>query len=366
MSLESLITRVIPPVPTSILTHTLPVDGTVLDLVNARRIDASCMNPCCIPVLLREPPTLVSEDGLLAFCQTTPYPHVDLVRRCWEAQKASNEQFDFLSVEIRHGGQYIRLPLWFFSYWDLMNRRQAEISFWTEQELVRQPEHHWVFSKIPWWCPSGYPYYLEELVEFLRPDWLSRGALDNLAITANKMMARDLLGRFNHFAGSDTARRLIDDYRYSEPSQLRADRWPGTLREKLKTGEYKRLGLLFFVNQSLGLTPKQDDGNHWIGVVIDGETKKILLGDSLRGTPTEGVISVVRRWLGLSFGSDTHFIQTSLHSRYQPDFWSCGDHAFTMVAHHLAPSLFPPLSAGLESLVYRKTLLEKILEYMHV
>jgi hypothetical protein len=233
-----------------------------------------------------------------------------------------------------------------------------------KREIVDDPQNTVYLARFPWSARSKSAYRPHDLVKYLGKDWMGADGLDNAVATANKILSMDPSTQSFEFAVMDTSLKILTDFRKGEVP--RNNRWPGTYREKLKTGECKRLGMCFNVNTVTGLPTKERPGNHWIGVVINPETKEILIGDSLPGTPLHGVLSTLKEWLALSFGPTPTFTHGHLPSRVQRDYWSCGDHAFAMVAHHLAPQSFAPFPDGLDSFTHRIQLLEKILEYIHV
>jgi len=77
--------------------------------------------------------------------------------------------------------------------------------------------------------------------------------------------------------------------------------WISRLFDEFKGGSLEQLGLA--VNVMVGGGP-HEQGNHWIGVVIDAPKSTIYIGDSQQNLPDEQVIDVLQWFLKGAFPQD--------------------------------------------------------------
>jgi hypothetical protein len=351
----------LPPIPSDLLPQILPLDGSVLDLIRTRparrfKFDGG---PASTPMLLPLEPDVVSNEELLEKCAALPIPTKPALQRCW-TRWAEEGRPSFRSVQLRHGEKHRRLPTWFFSYWYLMHQEEANITFWyrlaDNAENPSHPAYNRGISIIPW--RSTPTFRTIDLAPYLSEEWLQTDHMIPLKNLANHLIANRRLRILDPFFGS----RLHSDFLATKHNKkLTTRKWCDSIRGKLERGELDQVGVFFNIVAGGGFPQEEGDGDHWVAVVFDRFQEKIHYGDSLRPNklPPPDLTSLLKWWIKLSF--EKPWTIDTLPTIRQPNYWSCGEFAFTMMASWIAPTHFQPLGPC-DLREYRVQLLERIVK----
>src|SRR6266704_3406686 len=91
----------------------------------------------------------------------------------------------------------------------------------------------------------------------------------------------------------------------------------------------------------MGMPEMPSEGNHWVAVVLDGQNRRILFGDSLGYQLHATILAMLDWWLRPAF--EQPFSIYELQYNRQAGSWSCRDQAVNMMAHYLSLDQFPLL-----------------------
>jgi hypothetical protein len=113
-------------------------------------------------------------------------------------------------------------------------------------------------------------------------------------------------------------------------------KWVMALHEAFCKKELHKVGFPVNVMAGAGL---QQQGNHWIGMVIDAPASTIFIGDSQEYLPSPHVISMINWFLECVFPHQ--FSIKTLASSMQPRNWSCSEYSINMITHHFLLEEYP-------------------------
>jgi Ulp1 family protease len=134
-----------------------------------------------------------------------------------------------------------------------------------------------------------------------------------------------------HVAGTFFITLLLEIYRHPERDEYYAtakcNAWLRRWGQELGTGVLEKLVAIVNLNQ-----------NHWVSVVIDVPSSRILYGDSL-GNPITCEIKGVLTWW-TSHHTATNFQIHKLAITRQEDTCSCGMLAWNAIAAHVLPETY--------------------------
>lgn len=103
------------------------------------------------------------------------------------------------------------------------------------------------------------------------------------------------------------------------------------------------------------------NGNHWVPIVLDFETRSLHYGDSLRMTPDADLMATLDWWTVAHTGQQ--FEAAKLLTTHQTDNFSCGLLSFNAIGHFLSEDQFPLLRNDAATLyAARIDMLQEILE----
>jgi Ulp1 family protease len=187
---------------------------------------------------------------------------------------------------------------------------------------------------IPWTGNiNGFPGTVptEYLTRYLTDDWLTDEHENQMLHLLEHELSRS--GRSNGIYIADTffVTRLLEIYRHRDRDEhyatAKCNAWLRRRGQELGTGVLEKLVAIVNLNQ-----------NHWVSVVIDVPTSRILYGDSL-GKPITREIKAVLTWW-TNHHTATNFPIHDLAITHQNDSCSCGMLAWNAIAAHVLPETY--------------------------
>ena len=339
-----------PTIPEPLQRHfSVPYGRSVIDLAQVlfhpRPI---CTGPCCQPRLIRSKAFLDGESAV-AVLQNLPTPGLSGIQRTvgtWPP----GQHFD--AVEVRHNGGTWRFAPWALTVWHTFVNIRDSLSVWQRAveyfETSTDTETVTLLRSLRWDGDCAIPdASLTSIGRLATKQWLNDECISVLVYMVNL----DLSGGTSYILTSLSSNFIRSAWHIFKRDGFRITRnWVTKLYDSFKAGDLERLGLC--VNVIAGGGP-HEQGNHWVGVVIDAPASTIYLGDSLGNPPDDEVLNMVKWFLT---GVFTHnFSVRPLQSPIQPVNWSCGDFAVNMIAHQLLPEKYPLHGTHVDDAVCHRT-----------
>ncbi|KAJ7050612.1 hypothetical protein C8F01DRAFT_1344185 [Mycena amicta] len=310
--------------------------------------------------LVSSPPTHADID-----ISTLTMPPDAVLRTLMVALAAADESDAYDSVACPHiPGNKSTYPLYLVSYWvELIDvrdtRRQWEAA---HKALTKQLETapgnvaaqtaHTKMLALPWGGSlAGFDERvgLPALARFCTRDWLQTTHINLM------LELVDLRGELSaaglQVLPSEHGRDIMDLY---------ADGGEGYDTEK-GYAKLRKQGQDFGTGLDAKLaTVVNINANHWVGLVIDFESKTVLYGDPLRGSAPIDLKRSYNWWIAQHNLDD--FTWQILPSTAQTDSFSCGILAHNAVDHYLRPDRVPLLSMA-DAVSMRLQVFNEIIEH---
>jgi Ulp1 protease family, C-terminal catalytic domain len=301
-----------------------------------------CKSPCCLPFLLPEVAAQPEEQEVIDILSKIPCPSVENLTQVQHDWMTSGKHF-FHAVEVRHSGCPITLPSWVLTFWQSLASHWRDVFWWrkaygTLTEEVECEEALQLLATIPWRYRSPIPgAEITDLAWLATTAWLTDNHINLLTWLVNRRLGSSKVRLLEAAYPS----KLFDLYKRWKSHSARADSnysWLNSPRDALRSGKLQQVGFCVYIESGRGLPMTQQQGNHWVAVVIDGRNRRILFGDSQGYSPHASILDMLRWWLRPAF--EEEFSIHSLRYNKQSGSWSCADRAVNMVAHHFAPEIF--------------------------
>ena len=243
-----------------------------------------------------------------------------------------------------------RFPVWILTYWTevaqiwplkekwasaeeaLEMRKNKKTCTDETKRLISQAYDS--LTCIPWAGNiNGFPGSVptECLTRYLTNEWLIDEHENQMLHLLECELARSGHNDGIHIANTFFITRLLRVYRDPNRDDLysteKRNAWLRRLGQELATGILKKL-----------VTIVNIDHNHWVSIVIDAPSSRILYGDSF-SEPIKHEIKAVLTWW-TNHHTATDFQIHNLHMSRQKDGYSCGMFAWNAVAVHLLPETY--------------------------
>jgi hypothetical protein len=320
----------------------VPIRGSALALSRIPVVPPIlCHKACCEPVLSEDAAPILDDHEIMEILKRTPCPskhRLDAI-----ALKDSDHRNAVKSFRVRHPGCRASLPSWVLTFWRSVATYWREIVSWKRAYeaviLLTFPEVLELLPTIPWDSRLPVPgASVSDLATFCTTDWLTDSHINLLAWYVNtKIGVRSV--RFVQAAYPERIGHLFNAWRTKTTLPALTYQWLDTLRDQLRNGVFTTVGFCLNTIAGRGLPMPHEVGNHWIGIVINGQNQRIWFGDSMGHQPHASVTEMLDWWLKPAF-PDCFEVHELPHKR-QETTWSCGDRAVNMIAHHFDRTLFP-------------------------
>ena len=249
-----------------------------------------------------------------------------------------------------------QLPTWVISYWIQVFHLRPLKKTWVdaEESLQKQGSHrqHTEDTKslikkvydelacISWASDiSGFPAAIttDHLATYLTKNWLS----DEHENQMLHLLRREVLSkrREDRISISDTSfmKKLIDVHQMVDRTEhyatARNYAWIQEKGQELATS---------ILDMFITITNVRE--NHWVALVIDFKSSRILYGDSMGGTIDEDIKNALTWWI--HHHTSRHFTSSYLPITRQRDGHSCGILAWIALATFLFPKTYSLMDAG--------------------
>lgn len=255
-----------------------------------------------------------------------------------------------------------RLPLWVINYWETMEKLGEDFRKWgkAREALFQDSDESTteLVRTIPWdgIIPTG--GRVRDLAGFATQDWLTGTQLDMLASVINCTTKKD-----RRILRTMHGQALIQRYRAGQKSRhYDTPAFLNTIGRELQHGAQRMIGICINVKSGAvnKLPTASDPGNHWVGLVVDGQRHLLLFGDSQGGDAPKELVEVMRSWLKEYF--QEKFSVRLLEYTNQVNSWCCGDLAINMIAHHFDSNIPLAPSDIVRMKEHRRSMLRQVVE----
>ena len=327
----------------------LPYGESVIELARVPfQPRGTCMGPCCQPRLVTATAFLDGESAV-AILRNMPTPGLPGINRTVAAWTPGKQ---FNAVELRHNGGTWTFAPWALTVWHRFSSIRDSIVVWGRAvdhlESRRDTESLKLMRFLRWEAPCPFPgASLESIGRLGSKQWLNDEAISALV----HMVNLDLLDPHSRILTSWASNFIRTAWDSFNRDGFRITRtWVRELYQELADGQVQALGICVNVMAGGGA---QEQGNHWIGVVVDTQTSTIYIGDSLDHPSDDGVVGMVKWFLNPVFSRD--FSVRNLECSLQPGNWSCGDYTVNMIAHYFMPEKYPLAGCEVEDAITHRT-----------
>jgi hypothetical protein len=327
----------------------LPYGESVIELARVPfQARGTCMGPCCQPRLVFATAFLDGE-AAVTILRNMPTPGLPGIHRTLAAWSPGKQ---FNAVELQHNGGIWTFAPWAFTVWHRFSSMHDSIAVWgravVHLESCRDTESLNLMRSLRWEAPCPFPgVSLESIGRLGSKQWLNDEAISALV----HMVTLDLSDPHSRILTSWASNFIRTAWDSFNQDGFRITRnWVSELYQELANGRVRALGVCFNVMAGGGA---QEQGNHWIGVVIDTRTSTIHIGDSLDNPPDDGVVRMIKWFLNPVFPCE--FAVCNLKCSLQPGNWSCGDYAINMIAHYFMPEKYPLAGSEVEDAITHRT-----------
>lgn len=307
----------------------------------------------------RTTPAPISE-ALLLRLRRLPIPPPRTIKKLLEVgQQAVLDGFE--SVQYNHlaGTVTTYFPLWVVSYWFDVYTHQTTVRNswgvslkWVQCEIKQKISQERrelaqdvaaMLHALPWGLIKTGASLGDEPIhamsKYLGSNWTT-GTMQNdmLHSLATHIAADPLLDRRFVVQTSALSQKIIEAYDARTSNnyhQAPTFKW---IRRCAEDIILNRRTLLTF--QHLG-----KEYPHWVSIVIDGENRKILYGDSFHDTIPIDLLSAYQWWLS-QHTTSVCFNLEDLAIGTQTDSSSCGFYAENALEHHALPNSIPLITAA--------------------
>jgi Ulp1 protease family, C-terminal catalytic domain len=243
-----------------------------------------------------------------------------------------------------------RFPVWILTYWkevvqiwplkkkwvlaeEALETRKKKTSCTDDtKKLISQVYNS--LTCIPWAGNiNGFPGTVptECLTRYLTDDWLMDENENQILHLLERELARSRRSDGIHISNTFLITRLLIVYQHRDRDEHYAtdkrNAWLRQLGQDLATGVLEKL-----------VTIVNLDRNHWVSIVIDAPSSRILYGDSF-GKPIKQEIEAVLTWW-TNHHTATNFQIQDLPITCQKDGYSCGVFAWNAIAAHVLPETY--------------------------
>ena len=311
-----------------------------------------CNMPCCEPILLSDEAPERDNHQIIKILKRIPCPNRQLLNNIQEKWMAEGKN-SFRAIKVSHGNVPTILPSWVLTWWDLVAQYWEDIVSWKKAYRALHEEIDCdrilqLLSTIPWNHPCPVPgVKTSDLAWFATKKWLSDNHVHLLAWFLDGAIKSEKM----RLLSCDYSGKIFESFKTSKTT-MRRYRFLDAAREKLRTGEWHQIGFCIHVVAGQGLPMAPLVGNHWVAVVIDGQNRRILFGDSLGYPAHPSIIQMLHWWLRPAF--NFKFPVAPLQYNGQATPWSCADRAINMLAHHFEPRKFLLLGGSEENEVQNR------------
>jgi hypothetical protein len=335
-----------PEIPHNILDVILPKKNiSVLDILNFSLPGIARKSPN-----LLQPQTFFSTQNAtttdLGKIQQTPLPPLSILEHLLQATELRNAQ----SIVCQHvPGLGLHFPPWIVTYWAEAARIGTVKNTWIlaeeAMELQKKGKHRTeetndlitraynTLATISWSATvQGFPgtISVEYLATYMTKDWLTDEHEDQMLHLLGRELARSSEGDSERIYIAETFFMPSLIMVYKEPDRANqyatasSYSWLRKKGQEFGTGSLDKLATIANVG-----------GNHWVAVVLDFRSSQILYGDSLGGTITVEIETVLNWWVHHHTGE--RFTTNQLPITRQRDGYSCGMLAWNAVATKILP-----------------------------
>jgi hypothetical protein len=253
---------------------------------------------------------------------------------------------------LQDGAAGHRLPIWVLTFWrevariwplkkkwvlareTLETRKTDETRTHTNETKMLISQVGSALACIPWSGNiKGFPGDVptEYLTRYMTDDWLTDEHENQMLHLLERELARSGHSDGIHVAETFLITRLLEIYRHPDRDEHYAtaknNAWLRRWGQELGTGVLDKLVAIVNLDQ-----------NHWVSVVIDAPSSRILYGDSLGKPITREVKGVLTWWI--NHHTATNFQIDNLAITCQEDGWSCGMLAWNAIAAHVLPETY--------------------------
>jgi hypothetical protein len=308
-----------------------------------------------LPGIARKPPNLLQPQTFfstqnttamdLGKIQQTPLPPLSILEQLLQATELRNAQ----SIVCQHvpGLTGLHFPPWIVTYWAEVARIGTVKNTWilaeeamelqnkgkhqTEETKVLITRVYNTLATISWSATvQGFPgaVSVECLAAYMTKDWLTDEHENQMLHLLGRELARSSESEGIYIAETFFIPLLImvhkEPNRANQYATASSYNWLRTKGQEFGTGVLDKLATITNVG-----------GNHWVAVVIDFRLSQILYGDSLGGTITVEIKTVLNWWV--HYHTSHQFTTNRLPITRQRDGYSCGMMAWNAVATEVLP-----------------------------
>jgi len=314
---------------------TIPYGKSVIDLAGIEfQLHTICAHLCCQPRLVVSDNILDGEATVAIIWNLllSEASGIEQTLQLWTSGKLYN------AVQVRHGDGSWTFPPWVLTIWNNFVEIYNSIAVWPQvMEGLKASGDVETLEHLRTLCWDGSclipDAFLKSISCLGTRRWLNDEAMAILVYMLNVHLS-EKKSRILLCLGSNFIWCAWQFFK-SDGVWLRR-KWISRLYEEFKGGSLEWLGLA--VNVMLGGSP-HEQGNHWIGIVIDAPKSTIYIGDSQQNLPDNQVIDMLQWFLKGAFPQD--FTIWTLKCSVQPGNWSCGEYSVNIVTHHFNPEQYP-------------------------
>lgn len=249
-----------------------------------------------------------------------------------------------------------RVPLWTIPYWmEVAALRIGPRAAWGEADAclqVRQQSRkgkgtaktHSLVDEV-YGCLAGLQWHgttrgfsncdpISSLAKFATREWLSDANEDQMLDLLRTDLRRDTTQRRALVKGTQFIAKLHEAYEKRDTTYKEARHFE-SVREAgigLGDGTYEQLGTVMHRE------------SHWLAVVVDAKSDRILYGDSFDGQMNESLKKVLSWWTHHHTGRVFTFELLTITR--QLDGFSCGLLSWNALAHYFYPLKYPLINAN--------------------
>jgi hypothetical protein len=286
--------------------------------------------------------------------QAIPTPPFAVLDELMKAPELSVSQ----SILSLHAPGFIteRLPMWTLSYWVQVFHLRPLKKKWLDTEeslgeylqskrrtddtrsLIKQV--HSALACISWAGKlKGFSASIttDHLATYLTKNWFTDEHENQMLYLLQKEVSRTRRGEGIEVCDTFFTKRLLDIQKQADkPDHYASSAHYAWLREK---GQELATGVLDML-----VTIANIGDNHWVAVVLDFKSSRILYGDSMGGSIDEDVETALTWWIQQHTGRQ--FTKSYFPITRQRDGYSCGILAWNALAVFLLPETYSLVDAG--------------------
>lgn len=346
----------LPQIPCEIQKEILPdKDLSVLDILKFRLPAAARSNNGSFnhsqKFLSTLTPTLTNIEEI----RTIPTPPLAVLDELVKAPELLSSQ----SVLCLHAPGFVmeRLPMWTLSYWVQVFHLRPLKNKWLDAEESLQKQGHSkqrtddtkglvsqvqnALACISWAGDiKGFSASIStiHLTTYLTREWFTDEHENQMLYLLRQEVSRERKEDGINVCDTFFMKRLIDLQQDEDgPNRYATGANYAWLREK---GQELATGVLDML-----VTIANIGSNHWVAIIVDFKSSKILYGDSMGSTIDDDVEKALTWWIHQHTGK--HFTKGYLPITRQRDGHSCGILAWTALAHYLFPGTYSLVDAGI-------------------